>query len=67
MKFRGAFELGESKPGLNIDFAADGQAVGIESTTSERLSLAAFDAVLHEFGHAPAGEASLDIKSPNAA
>ena len=47
------------EPGLIIDFAADGQALGIEITTPGLMSLAALNAVLQELGHAPASEADL--------
>lgn len=47
------------EPGLIVDFAADGQAIGIEITSPDHLSLAALNAVLHELGHAPASEADL--------
>ena len=47
------------EPGLIVDFAADGQAIGIEITSPEQVSLAALNAVLHELGHAPASEADL--------
>lgn len=47
------------EPGLIIDFAADGQALGIEITTPGLMSLAALNAVLQELGHAPAREADL--------
>ena len=47
------------EPGLVIDFAADGQAIGIEITTPAKVSLAALNAVLEELGHAPASQADL--------
>ncbi len=47
------------EPGLIIDFAADDQAIGIEITAPDLMSLAALNAVLHELGHAPASEADL--------
>jgi uncharacterized protein YuzE len=47
------------EPGLIIDFAADGQAIGIEITSPNQVSLAALNAVLQELGHAPASEADL--------
>ena len=47
------------EPGLIIDFAADGQAIGIEITIPDRVSLAGLNAVLQELGHAPASEAYL--------
>lgn len=47
------------EPGLVIDFAADGTAIGIEITTPAKLSLMALNTVLRELGHAPANEADL--------
>jgi uncharacterized protein YuzE len=47
------------EPGLIIDFAADGQAIGIEITSPNMVSLAGLNAVLQELGHAPASEADL--------
>jgi len=42
-----------------IDFAADGQAIGIEITAPDLLSLPELNAVLEQLGHAPATEADL--------
>lgn len=42
-----------------IDFAADGQAIGIEITTPSMISLAALNAVLRELGQSPASQADL--------
>ena len=47
------------EPGLIIDFGADGQAIGIEITIPDMVSLAGLNAVLQELGHAPASEADL--------
>jgi uncharacterized protein YuzE len=47
------------EPGLVIDYASDGSAIGIEITAPMRLSLPALNAVLAELGHAPASEADL--------
>lgn len=47
------------EPGLVIDFAADGHAIGIEITTPAKVSLAALNAVLRELGHPLATEADL--------
>jgi Protein of unknown function (DUF2283) len=47
------------EPGLIIDFAADGQAIGIEITIPDMVSLAGLNAVLQELGLAPASEADL--------
>ena len=47
------------EPGLTVDFAADGQAIGIEITSAYHVSPAALNAVLLEFGHAPASETDL--------
>ncbi len=47
------------EPGLVIDYASEGQAIGIEITAPSRVSLAALNAVLHELGHPPASEADL--------
>jgi hypothetical protein len=42
-----------------IDYASDGQAIGIEITAPSQLSVDALNAVLRELGHAPATEADL--------
>jgi len=42
------------EPGLIIDFAAEGQPIGIEITAPAKLSLAVLNAVLRELGQAPA-------------
>jgi hypothetical protein len=47
------------EPGLVIDFAADGRAIGIEMTAPGKVSLAGLNAVLRELGHALASEADL--------
>ncbi len=47
------------EPGLVIDFAAEGQAIGIEITTPAKVSLTALNAVLGELGHPPASETDL--------
>lgn len=47
------------EPGLVVDFASDGQAIGIEITAPARVSLAELNAVLRELGHAPASQADL--------
>ena len=47
------------EPGLVIDFAADGQAIGIEITTPAKVSLAALNAVLRDLGHPLASQADL--------
>ena len=47
------------EPGLVIDYASDGSAIGIEITAPARLSLSALNAVLADLGHAPASEADL--------
>ena len=47
------------EPGMVIDFAADGQAIGIEITAPDMLSLPDLNAVLEQLGHAPATEADL--------
>ncbi len=47
------------EPGMVIDFAADGQAIGIEITAPELLSLPELNAVLQQLGQAPATEADL--------
>jgi hypothetical protein len=47
------------EPGLIIDFASDGQAIGIEITAPELVSLAGLNAVLQDLGQAPASEADL--------
>ena len=38
------------EPGLVIDFARSGEAIGIEITTPAKFSLAALNRVLREFG-----------------
>lgn len=47
------------EPGMVIDFAADGQAIGIEITAPDLLSLPELNAVLEQLGCAPATEADL--------
>ena len=47
------------EPGMVIDFAADNQAIGIEITAPELLSLEELNAVLKQLGQAPATEADL--------
>lgn len=47
------------EPGLIIDFASNDQAIGIEITAPELLSLAGLNAVLQDLGQAPASEADL--------
>jgi len=47
------------EPGLVVDFAADGQAIGIEMTAPSKVSLEALNAILRELGHAPASETDL--------
>lgn len=47
------------EPGLVVDFADDGAAIGIEITAPSKMSLSALNAVLRELGHAPASEADL--------
>ena len=45
--------------GMVIDFAVDGQAIGIEITAPHLLSLQKLNAVLEQLGLAPAAEADL--------
>lgn len=47
------------EPGLIIDFASNDQAIGIEITAPNLLSLAGLNAVLQDLGHAAASEADL--------
>ena len=47
------------EPGLVVDFAADDQAIGIEITAPELVSLAGLNTLLAELGQAPATEADL--------
>ena len=47
------------EPGLVIDYASNGRALGIEITAPSRLSLQALNAVLNELGQPPASEADL--------
>ncbi len=47
------------EPGLIVDFAAEGQAIGIEITTPAKVSLAALNAVLRELGYPPASQVDL--------
>jgi uncharacterized protein YuzE len=47
------------EPGLVIDYASDGKAIGIEITTPTKISLEGLNAVLRELGHAPASQADL--------
>jgi uncharacterized protein YuzE len=47
------------EPGLIIDYAADGRAIGIEITAPSKLSLGALNAVLDELGHDRASQTDL--------
>jgi hypothetical protein len=47
------------EPGLIVDYAADGLAIGIEITAPSKLSLGALNAVLDELGHDRASETDL--------
>ena len=47
------------EPGLVIDFATDGQAIGIEMTTPAKVSPAALNDLLRELGHPLASQADL--------
>ena len=47
------------EPGLIIDFASNDQAIGIEITAPDLVSLAGLNAVLQDLGQAPASEADL--------
>jgi len=47
------------EPGLIIDFAVKGHAIGVETTAPARMSLTALNAVLSELGQPPATEADL--------
>lgn len=47
------------EPDLVVDFAADDQAIGIEITAPELVSLAGLNTLLAELGQAPATEADL--------
>jgi hypothetical protein len=44
---------------LVIDFAAGGEAIGIEITTPSKISLAELNAVLRGLGYAPASSTDL--------
>jgi hypothetical protein len=47
------------EPGFVIDYASDGQAIGIEITAPSLLSLSALNTLLEELGQTPATEADL--------
>ena len=47
------------EPGMVIDFAVDGQAIGVEITAPDLLSLPKLNAVLEHLGLAPATETDL--------
>lgn len=47
------------EPGLVIDFARDGKAIGIEILAPEKLTLAVLNTVLRELGFSPAKRADL--------
>lgn len=47
------------EPGLVVDFADDGRAIGIEMTAPSKVSLSALNAVLEELGQPFASEADL--------
>ncbi|MHC5209874.1 MAG: DUF2283 domain-containing protein [Planctomycetota bacterium] len=44
------------EPGLVVDYAADGQPIGVEITSPGTLKFAAFNRVLEELGVAPIGK-----------
>jgi hypothetical protein len=50
---------GRVDPGLVVDFADDGRAIGIEITAPAKLSLAGLNAALRELGQPPATAADL--------
>ena len=47
------------EPGLVIDYASNGEAIGIEITAPSHVSLSALNAVLQDLGHSPASQADL--------
>ena len=47
------------EPGLVIDFAAEGHAIGIEITAPSKISLDALNDVLRDLGQAPASSTDL--------
>lgn len=47
------------EPGLVVDLAADGRAIGIEITTPAKFTLAGLNAVLRELGQPLATQADL--------
>lgn len=47
------------EPGLVIDYASDGSAIGIEITAPGGPALSALNAVLADLGHTPASAADL--------
>jgi hypothetical protein len=47
------------EPGMIIDFAANGRALGIEITAPAQLTLAALNRVLRDLGAAPVRKADL--------
>ena len=47
------------EPGLVIDYAEDGQAVGIEIIAPTHVTLEAFNAVLRDLGHGAIAECDL--------
>lgn len=47
------------EPGLVIDFAADGQPLGVEITAPSKFSIAVFNAVLEDLGCPAATQADL--------
>jgi uncharacterized protein YuzE len=47
------------EPGLIVDYADDGQAIGIEITAPSKLTLAALNAVLDELGQARASQTDM--------
>jgi len=47
------------EPGLVIDFARDGRAIGIEIVAPDKLTLAVFNRVLRDLGFPPLKRADL--------
>ena len=52
------------EPGLLIDYAKDGRAIGVEITAPSALTVTAFNRVLRELGFAPVKRRTLRRSSP---
>ena len=54
-----SYKSRQVEPGLVVDFGRGGQPIGIEITRPQKLSVAALNRVLRQFGFAPVKRAEL--------